>query len=44
MAEVENGVNSFDEALEAIKENGYLIANSNARADGCFFVWESKSN
>ena len=44
MAEVENGVNSFDEALEAMKENGYLIANLNAKADGCFFVWESKSN
>ena len=44
IAEVENGVNSFDEALEAIKENGYLIANLNAKADGCFFVWESETN
>ena len=42
--EVENGVDSFDEVLEAIKENGYIIANLNAKADGCFFVWESKSN
>ena len=44
MAEAENGVNSFDEALEAIKENGQLISNLNAKADGCFFGWKSKTN
>ena len=42
--EVENGVDSFEDVLDTLKENGYLIANLNAKADGCYFVWESKSN
>ena len=42
--EVENGIDDFAEVLEAIKENGYLIANLNAKTNGCFFVWESESN
>ena len=42
--EVENGVDSFEDVLDTLKENGYLIANLNAKADGCFFVWEKETN
>ena len=42
--DAENDVEDFDDVLEAIKEHGYLIANLNAKAEGCFFVWESETN
>lgn len=35
---------TFDEAIIAAKEYGYLVANLNAKADGCFFVWEDETN
>lgn len=35
---------TFDEAFVAAKESGYLVANLNAKADGCFFVWEDETN
>ena len=42
--DAENDVEDFDDVLEAIKEHGYLIANLNAKAEGCYFVWESETN
>ena len=42
--DAENDIEDFDDVLEAIKEHGYLIANLNAKADGCYFVWESETN
>ena len=42
--DAENDIKDFDDVLEAIKEHGYLIANLNAKADGCYFVWESETN
>ena len=35
---------TFDEALAAAKDSGYLIANLNATADKCYFVWEDDTN
>lgn len=35
---------TFDEALAIAKDAGYLVANLNAKADGCFFVWEDDTN
>ena len=42
--EAENDVDTFEDALEGIKEYGYLIANLNAKTSGCFFVWEQETN
>ena len=42
--DAENDIEDFDDVLEAIKEHGYLIANLNAKAEGCYFVWESETN
>ena len=45
MAEAEgNKIETFNDALTAMRENGYLVANLNPTADGCYFVWESESN
>lgn len=35
---------TFDEAIAAAKEAGYLIANLNAKADKCYIVWEDETN
>ena len=42
--QAENEVAEFDDALEGIKDYGYLIANLNAKTSGCFFVWEQETN
>ena len=42
--DAEKDVKEFDDALEGIKEAGYLIANLNAKTTGCFFVWEKDTN
>ena len=42
--DAENDVKEFDDVLKGIKEHGYLIANLNAKTDGCFFVWEKDTN
>ena len=42
--EAENEVATFEDALEGIKEHGYLIANLNTKTSGCFFVWEKDTN
>ena len=44
IAEVENKIEDFDDVIDAIKEHGYLIANLNAKTNGCFFVWEEETN
>ena len=31
---------TFAKAIEAAKDAGYLVAHLNAKADGCYFVWE----
>lgn len=35
---------TFDEALAAAKDAGYLVANLNAKADKCYFVWEDDTD
>jgi prepilin-type N-terminal cleavage/methylation domain-containing protein len=35
---------TFDEALVAAKESGYLVANLNSKADKCYFVWEDDTD
>ena len=40
----ETPVDTFEDALMALRENGFLIANLNAKASGCYFVWEDKTN
>ena len=43
-AAISAGADTFEEAIAAVREAGYLIANLNAKADGCYFVWEDDSN
>ena len=40
----ETDVDTFEEALAALRDGGFLIANLNAKAKGCYFVWEDKTN
>jgi len=40
----ETDVDTFEEALAALRDGGFLIANLNAKASGCYFVWEDKTN
>ena len=35
---------TFDEALTAAQESGYLVANLNAKSDKCYFVWEDDTD
>ena len=35
---------TFEEAIAAVREAGYYLANLNAKADQCYFVWEDDSN
>ena len=34
----------FTDVLAVFRENGYVVANLNPTAAGCYFVWESDSN
>ena len=43
-AAISSQADTFDDAIEAVKEAGYLIANLNAKAKDCYFVWEDTSN
>lgn len=35
---------TFEEAIAAAKDAGYLVANLSAKADKCYFVWEDDTN
>ena len=35
---------NFSEVLVVFRENGYIVANLNPTAAGCYFVWESETN
>lgn len=37
-------IETFSDALDAMQDNGYVVANLNPTADGHYFVWESESN
>ena len=37
-------IETFGEALAALRENGYVVANLNPTAQGHLFAWESESN
>ena len=43
-AAVAEGADTFEEALAAVKEAGYLIANLNAKASDCYFAWDDTNN
>jgi hypothetical protein len=43
VAGVLDGVDSFEDAIAAVREQGFLLANLNAKTDGCYFVWEAQS-
>ena len=39
-----NKVDDFSEALDAMRAAGYLLANMNPTADGCYLAWEKETN
>ena len=43
VAGVLDGVEDFEDAIAAVREQGFLLANLNAKTDGCYFVWEAQS-
>ena len=43
-AAIAAGADTFEDALAAVKEAGYYVANLNAKAADCYFVWEDDSN
>ena len=43
-AAIAANADTFEDALAAVKEAGYLIANLNTKAEDCYFVWEDDSN
>ena len=45
MDEATNGKpTTFEEALSALREGGYLLANINPTAEGCYLAWEKETN
>ena len=45
MDTAENGKPSgFGDVLDALYENGFVLANMNPTTDGCYFVWEEDEN
>ena len=43
-AAISAGADTFDEAIAAVKEAGYILSNLNAKADGCYFVWDDAND
>lgn len=37
-------IDDFSDALDAMREAGYLLANMNPTADGCYLAWEKETN
>lgn len=45
MDEAANGKpETFSDALDALREGGFLLANMNPTADGCYLAWEKDTN
>ena len=43
-AAISASADTFDQAIAAVREAGYILANLNAKAADCYFVWEDDSN
>ena len=43
-AAISAGAKDFDSAIAAVKEAGYVLANLNAKASGCYFVWDDAND
>ena len=43
-AAITAGAEDFDAAIVAVREAGYILANLNAKANGCYFVWDDANN
>ena len=39
-AAISANAQDFDSAIKAAQESGYILANLNAKAEGCYFVWD----
>ena len=43
-AAIAEDADTFEEAIDAVRDAGYYVANLNAKASDCYFVWEDESN
>ena len=43
-AAIAAGADTFDEAINAVRDAGYLIANLNAKASDCYFAWDETND
>ena len=43
-AAITANADTFEEALEAAKDAGFLLSNLNSKGDDCYFVWEDDTN
>ena len=43
-AAISAGAKDFNSAIAAVKEAGYVLANLNAKANGCYFVWDDAND
>ena len=42
--DITDPVEDFDDVINVLSQNGFLLANLNTKTQGCFFVWESTNN
>ena len=42
--DITDPVEDFDDVINVLYQNGFLLANLNTKTQGCFFVWESTNN
>ena len=44
IAMTDSRVDNFEQAISVLRKYGFLIANLKAKTEGCYFVWEDKTN
>lgn len=42
--EANNEITSFEDAVKAIRRGGYIFIGLDAQNEGCYFVWDAKTN
>ena len=42
--DINDSVEDFNDVIDVLHANGFVLANLNTKTEGCFFVWDSKEN
>ena len=42
--DINDPVESFDDVMNVLRANGFLIPNLNTKTEGCYFVWDKETN